>query len=200
MCRHSRRSDRSPKTVAVVRALLKFNFPARIMKHVVLVMSMLVVLVSGGLAPVKRRDLRYRPNNSIAYQYTSVHSGIEGEVAKAVSYQHRLEQIHAVTRVVPTTKPAPTAVATSQARVIPAAPVAVAVVAVKAARGPQQAGSKPRFPTRQAIGNTNGNGGSPSAIDRRRTTVDITSGNLQRHHQKAAVAHSHAQVQQYHEH
>lgn len=164
---------------------------------------MLVVLASSGLAPVKRRDLRYRPNNSIAYQYTSVHSGIEGDVAKAVSYQHRLEQIHAVTRVVPTTKQAPApapAVATSQARVIPAAPVAVAVVAVKAARGPQQASSKPRFPTRQAIGNTNGNGGSPSAVDRRRTTVDIPSGSLQRHHQKAAVAHSHAQVQQYHEH
>lgn len=98
-------------------------------------------VVSGSDEPLKHRDLRYRPNNGYAYQYTSVHNGNREQVASAFSYQLRLEQFHDEKRV-----PVVAAVRSIPAvpRPGPRPPVSVAVVAVGVQRRPAAL----RFPSR----------------------------------------------------
>lgn len=127
-----------------------------------------VAAVSGSDEPVKRRDLRYRPNNGYAYQYTSVHNG--NREATAFSYQHRSEQFRDEKRV-----PMVAPVRSIPAARLPMPGVSVSVVAVGADPRPS-----PRFPSR-----------NPTVADKRRTTVDIS--NLT----KKLVGHSNAGVHPY---
>ena len=139
---------------------------------------MLVVVAAAALSgsdePLKHRDLRYRPNNGYAYQYTSVHNGNRERAASAFSYQLRLEQFHDEKRV-------PVVAAVRSIPAVPA-PVSVAVVAVGVGRRPAAA---LRFPSRSSTG-------TATADRRHTTTVDMSDLT------KKLAGHSHVDVVWFH--